>query len=309
MVTLTDITAMRLWARDGLLESLGMPVRREDWSVAGARELWDAGVDQLGIPCSKEDPIHVLVDAPEHRIQSDRVVSHVWSGRLPAGSLYQLAPGLLIASPAFCCLLAAARQSTPRVLALEMECLGMYGRAPIPRGFLDRDPLVETEELANFFSDAKGCPGSKKALEALKWACERSRSPLETKTVIVLVLPRRLGGYGLPLPDLNCRVWAHAEELQISQFPVHEVDLCWPEKRTIVECDSYAYHVSPAQLNHDAMKRNSLKAMGWKVSSVTDGQLSGDALDVLARQLGIDLGIKVRLPDPQRRDWLLGQIL
>lgn len=309
MVTLTDITAMRLWARDGLLRELGQPVTCADWTVSSARELWETDLGQLGELATKENPIHVLVDAPEHRIQSDRVVCHVWSGRLPAGSLYQLAPGVLVTSPAFCCLLAAARQSVPRVVALEMECLGLYGRVPIPRGFLDRSQLMSPDELRGYLLDAQGCPGSRKALDALEWACERSRSPLETKTTIILVLPRRLGGYGLPLPTLNCRIWPSAEELPLSQFAFYEVDISWVERRTVVECDSYANHVSPQQLNHDAMKRNSLKALGWKVSSVTEGQLSGDALDVLARQLGRDLGIEVRMPPPERRDWLLGQIL
>lgn len=49
--------------------------------------------------------------------------------------------------------------------------------------------------------------------------------------------------------------------------------------------------------------------MGWKVSSVTNGQLTGDALDVLARQLGKDLGVEVRMPPPERRDWILSQIV
>ena len=309
MVTLTDISAMRLWAQEGLLDQLGMPVSCNDWTVSSARELWSTDLGRLGETASKENPLHVLVDAREHRIQSERVKCHVWSGRLPAGSLYQLAPGVLIASPAFCCLQAAARQSVPRVVALEMECMGLYGRAPIPRGFFDRDQLIGSDGLRAFFTDAQGCPGAKKALDALGWALERSRSPLETKTVIVLVLPRRLGGYSLPLPVLNCRIWPSAEELPFSQFAFYEVDISWEEKRTIVECDSYANHTSPWQLDHDAKKRNSLKAMGWKVSSVTNGQLTGDALDVLARQLGKDLGVEVRMPSPERRDWLLSQIV
>ena len=174
MVTLTDITAMRLWAHDGLLRKLGQPVTCADWTVSSARELWETDLGQLGELATKENPIHVLVDAPEHRIQSDRVVCHVWSGRLPAGSLYQLAPGVLVTSPAFCCLLAAARQSVPRVVALEMECLGLYGRVPIPRGFLDRSQLMSPDELRGYLLDAQGCPGSRKALDAL----EAALSPL-----------------------------------------------------------------------------------------------------------------------------------
>lgn len=310
MVTLADITAMRLWAQDGLLDSLGWPVSAAvDWSVSSARELREADLEGLGITYSKDDPVHVIVDAPEHRIQSAKVVSHVWSGRLPAGSLYRLSPGVLVTSPAFCCLLRAARESVPRVAALEMECLGLYGCMPTSRGFLDRGPLLDTDQLRDYLADADGLPGVKKARASLRWAAERSRSPLETRVTIILTLPRRLGGYGLPSPELNVRIYPTVEELPISQFPVYEVDLAWVGKRVVVECDSYANHLSPWQLDHDAKKRNSLKAMGWKVTSVTNDQLSGDALDVLARQLCQDLGIEANPPDPGRRDWLLSQIV
>ena len=310
MVTITDITAMRIWAHEGLLNRVGSPLSGKglDWTLESVRELRECGLEQLGITLSESDPVHVLVDSAERRARSRVVRSHVWSGRIPAGSFYRIAPGILIASPAFCCLQAAATGSLPYVASVEMECLGLYGRVDDSRGFLDRRPLLSISELEEYLLSARPCRGARSALEALKRCLYPSRSPLETRTALVLTLPRNMGGYGLPRPEMNCVVRPLPEEVPYSQFASYEIDVCWPQRRVAIEVDSYRYHSSRARHNTDAMKRNSLKSMGWKVTSVTDGQLSGDALDVLARQLAKDLAVKSAEPPAGLRDWLLDQI-
>lgn len=310
MVTITDITALEIWSRKGLLDQLGGPCSTGlCWSASSAREVWEGELGCLGIAASEEDPLHILVDSEEHRIQSKRLVNHIWSGRLPAGSLYLLTPGVLIASPAFCCLQVASRASLPRAAAVVMECLGRYGKARTPRGFRDRDPLMTPGELADYLSGAAGCMGVKKARQALRLALAPSRSPLETKASLLLTLPSRLGGYGLPRPEVNCVIMPRAEDVPLSQFAKYEVDICWPSRKTVVEVDSYQYHSTADQLDRDAKKRNSLKSMGWKVSTVTAGQLSGDALEVLVRQLARDLGVRGHSPSPMKRDWLIDELL
>ena len=191
MVTITDITAMEIWAQDGLIDQLGNPYAASglSWAAESAREVWDCGLDRLGVDGSKKAPVHVLVDSTKSRIQSDRIVSHVWSGRIPAGSLYLLAPGVLIASPAFCCLQIASRASFPRTASVVMECLGLYGKAPVKRGFLDRRALLTPEELTSYLDEAGGLMGAKKVRSALRHALYPTRSPLETKTVLLLTLP------------------------------------------------------------------------------------------------------------------------
>ena len=310
MVTLTDITAMEVWSQSGLLKRLGNPYSAGglSWSVGSMLELRQSGLEQLGIYASEKAPVHVLVDSEEHRIQSKSVVNHIWSGRVPAGSLYLLAPGVLIASPSFCCLQIASSSSLPRVASVVMECLGAYGKADTSRGFRDRGALFTPEELRNYLEGARGCMGVKKVRRALRLALFPTRSPLETKASLLLTLPRKLGGYGLPRPEVNYVIRPRAEAIPFSQFARYEVDLCWPKRKAIVEVDSYEYHTERDQLDSDAKKRNSLKSMGWKVISVTFGQLSGDALEVLARQVARDLGVSLEGPTPELRDWLVSEL-
>lgn len=310
MITLTNISALRLWAHEGLLEQLGDPCQANglNWTTGSFKEILEYGLESRGISYSHKDPLHVLVDDPGHRTVSSRVKCHVWSGRLPAGSLYQLAPGVLIASPAFCCLQDAVNSSLPHVAATMMECLGKYGRVTGARGFLDRNPLLGCDELSSYLANAKGCRGVEKARRALRLALSPTRSPLETKTVLIATLSGRLGGYGLPRPEVNYVISTQAEDIPFSQFARYEVDVCWPNRRTILEVDSYRYHAKAEQLDTDAKRRNSLKSMGWKVITVTDGQLSGDALDVLMRQVAKDLKLRLKTPKPELRDWLLEEL-
>ena len=311
MITITDRTALRVWAQEGLLDRLGNPCQANglDWTTGSFRKIRESGFESLGIAFTKKDPLHVLVDDPGHRLASERVKSHIWSGRLPAGSLYSLAPGVLISSPAFCCLQDAMSSSLPHATATIMECLGLYGLVPGGRGFLDRAPLLSRSELTSYLDGAKGCKGVEKARRALRLALNPARSPLETKTALLLTLPTKLGGYGLPRPELNYVVSTRPEDVPYSQFARYEVDMCWPGRKTIIEVDSYRYHTKAEQLDADAKRRNSLKSMGWKVISVTAGQLSGDALDVLARQVAKDLGVRGKTPEPALRDWLISELV
>ena len=305
MITITNKTAMQIWARLGRVDATACSPAQGSPS---ARELWQADLGQLGVEATRKSPVHVLVGSPGDRICSERVRNHVWSGRIPPGSLYHLAPGVLVASPEFCCLQEAARASLPRVTMMLMECLGLYGLSEGSRGFLDRGPLFGRDEFGSYLDHARGCMGVRKARRALGLALARSRPPLETKTAILLTFPAKLGGYGMPRPQMNHTILPTAEDLPFSQFASYEVDLCWPERRAVVEVDSKRYHSSAERLDADAKRRNSLKSMGWKVTTVTSGQLSGDALDVLARQVGRDLWVEPARPSPERRDWLVGEL-
>ena len=85
MITITDISAMRLWAHKDLLNRLGNPCSSQtDWSARSSRDVLKGGLELLGIEPTRDNPVHILVDSSERRLRSQRVKCHVWSGRLPA---------------------------------------------------------------------------------------------------------------------------------------------------------------------------------------------------------------------------------
>lgn len=307
MIALAADSAMRLLASNGIFDQLE-PVSQasiRSWQKASISDI-DA-LAMYGIVATKARPLHILVRSKSDRIQSERVVNHVWSGIIPPRSLYYLAPGVMISSPEFCFLQAGASGIGPAACTA-MESCGNYGRDNSARGFCDRSPISSVEGLRDYLNAAKGARGAKNARAALRLAIEGSQSPLETKATILLTAPVAIGGYGIPLPKSNWLVMPNADDSVLFYDSYHTIDLCWPHKKVALECDSYAYHSSRDERDHDASKRNALTSIGWTCFSVTSGQLSGSALDILARQLCHVLGVAFHQPKARLRDDLIASL-
>lgn len=307
MIVVVGDSALQILAMDGLTSQLD-PIEQGSsfpWARGYARDLKE--LEEYGISCSRQRPLHILVDGKASRIQSDRVINHICSGGLPAGALCHLAPGVVVASPEFC-YLQAGQEGIERAAAVGMELCGAYGRIDGARGFTDRQPISTLDRLQRFIAGAKGFNGIKAARQALDYVLEGSRSPLETKAALLLTFPTSLGGYGLPKPTCNHVIVPQGSERAVFQEPYYVADLCWENERVTVECDSYAYHASREQLDHDARKRNSLTAAGWSCISATSAQLEGFDLDVLARQLCQLLKIPFNQPEAALRDRLIARL-
>lgn len=307
MVVVTGESAMRLMSDRKTFDSLEPAPQSVlgSWSQARIGDIDELG--GYGIFATKENPLHVLVGDKGGRIQSERVVSHIWSSRLPGGSLCHLAPGVAVTSPEFCYLLAGRRGTAPAA-AVGMEACGAYGKDGSSRGFADRKAISSLASLKSYLDGARGCRGVKAARAALDLVIEGSRSPLETKTAILLTAPTSCGGYGIPSPKSNWPVWPAASELSLFYDSYYLIDLCWPDKKVSLECDSYAYHSSKDERDDDARKRNALTSIGWTCLTTTAGQLSGAALDTLAQQVCRALGIAFQQPPASLRDSLIESV-
>jgi len=90
---------------------------------------------------------------------------------------------------------------------------------------------------------------------------------------MLLTLPNKLGGYGLPRPELNARVVPSKTAGKFSTRAFYTCDLFWPDHGLAVEYDSTQFHTGSAHIADDSRKRNSLALMGVKVITVTTRQL------------------------------------
>lgn len=307
MIVIAGESAMHLMSDEKTFDALESASQSAlgSWSRARIGDIDE--LREYGIFATKADPLHVLVGSKDDRIQSERVVSHIWSSRLPGGSLCHPAPGVAVTSPEFCYLLAGRRGIAPAA-AVGMEACGAYGKDGSSRGFADRKAISSLASLKSYLDGARGCRGVKAARSALELVVEGSRSPLETKTTVLLTAPVSRGGYGIPLPKSNWPAWPAASELSLFYDSYYLIDLCWPDKLVSLECDSYAYHSSKDERDDDARKRNALTSIGWTCLTATAGQLSGAALDTLAQQVCKALGIAFQQPPASLRDSLIESV-
>lgn len=301
-IILSHNTARSFWAHEGVSQrrvpTVGTAALQ---SASGNRPDVDGcGIDLLGDSHTRPEwigsPVDLLLPSREKRSSVPGVHYHVCSLEIPSGSLSRVARDVCVTSPELTFVQLGRMESVPVLTQYAMELCGGYALAPWSQaGFEPRAPLCSPASLRRFVDACAGMPGAHKASEALRLMGERSMSPAETRLFLLLTLPRRLYGYGLPRPLLNQRIDIppDAQRRLCSEYLV--VDLLFREHRLVVEYDSRTFHGTVARLDHDDDRREVLQEMGYDVVVVRAERLENyrrfDALvrQTIARRLGIEV--------------------
>jgi len=187
--------------------------------------------------------------------------------------------GLMVTSPEFCFLQMASQLTLVRLIELGYELCGTYSMPPaddtnVPeRGFYYRQPLTSMKKLKVFLESMPGYRGHKKAMRTLRFLQDGSASPMETKLVMFLTLPKMLGGYGFNVPELNKRIALSKTARKYFNKDYYACDLFWADGRIAVEYDSDQQHTGSDRIANDSKRRNILASTGIRVITVTKQQL------------------------------------
>lgn len=241
--------------------------------------------------------IHLMVSSDRERFERKKYRYSVCSKLLPDSAFCELSANCCIASPELCLLESAQCLSSYRVLELCMELCGYYAlNSNAPRGFLTRNnPLTSIERIQLFVNKMHGVQGIPILEDVLKHAANGSRSPMETRQYLLMCLPRKVGGYGIPRPKLNEQVMLTSKEKQLSGRSYLECDMLWPDKQVVVEYDGHDDHESRESRARDAVKRNILVSQGNTVFSVTGKQIcSVSSFDSIVRDIARSINYRIR---------------
>ena len=254
-------------------------------------------------------PLHLAAQSRETRARDSRICSHVWGERSTVGYFIRLNNEIFVASPELCFIHLATKLSFPQLIAIGYEFLGTYALDPHEYGgFRLRQPLMTVRSLRAVLDKSSGMHGHKNATRALKYLVQGSASPRETALMILLSLPRNLGGYGLPIPQSNTKVFRTTNRFEKETQKNYRCDLLWPEWGICLEYDSDAHHRSEDAIANDAKKRLGLLHEHVLAISVTRAQIN-DAreLDKIAAFLMKQGGLRIRKepPDLLTRRYLL----
>lgn len=256
-------------------------------------------------------PLHVLTTGKSARRNSKTLTSHLWNGPLHKGTILDSGKGFYVVSPEFCFALMAKTLSIPKLIELGFELCGIYD---IFRGAIYKaKPLTTVSRLKAFVSKMQNFHGKRKALRALSFVLENSASPMETTLTMLLCLPYRLGGYGLPKPSLNHRIDLPYRKHYDFSAEFYVCDLYWPKTRLAVEYDSNQFHTGEERIVYDSCRRLDLMYIKITVLTVTWDQVKDvRMLDDFANRLSKRLGKRLRLPEagfPQARQALRKELL
>lgn len=242
-------------------------------------------------------PIRLMTDCMQNRVLKNRFDYSVRSGALPMSAFCRVSDSLCVASPELCLIQAVKTYSRARLIELCMELCGRYALDPsAQRGFSSRSaPLTSISAITALLSEihAKRCAAD--LVPALRFVASGARSPMETRAFLLLCLPKRYGGYGLPRPELNMRVDLDECERSVSDRHFFECDMLWPEQKVVLEYDGHLDHESYDARANDAVKRNILTNKGYQVFTMTGRQLrDAFVFDKAAKELSAALGYRLR---------------
>lgn len=303
-IFLTDITALEYWRIDGRAHCGAAP------SASFGRARSNAAFRPSAVELSELEsrgfsylskPIHVLVPDQSMRLHCREAVFHTCSYCLHPNSYVQVSCDLFVAKPELALLSVARHASMPEVVQLCFELCGSY-RLLAEGGFRAAEPLATPESLRRFAARSSRMFGAEAVAGASRFALAGSASPMETVAAMLLTLPRRLGGYGLPQPVLNYRVDIPEASRWLTDKSYYVVDLCWPKERVAVEYDSDLYHVGAERIAADAARKNVLFHIGYPVTTICREQImSARNMDGIAEMLTRRLGLRVRFGSGQWR--------
>jgi hypothetical protein len=113
---------------------------------------------------------------------------------------------------------------------------------------------------------------------------------------ILLYLPVRLGGYGLPRPVLNESIGLPEDLQRIVGVQHYRCDFYYKDERLAVEYDG-GYHWEGEQRMDDNTRQLILEKMGITFIRIDKKQMENPKLlDMQARRIAKHLGIRIRMP-------------
>ena len=284
-------TALAYWREHFPLDSeLGRPARISKAETCAYRKTDVlACVPETFRPDGK--PIDVLLFDADDRRWSTRISCCVWGTVVPSGAFYRVGD-MCVSSPEFLFLQMASRLTVRQLVALGCELCGTYvllresnTRPTAVDEYPTRvAPLTSVDKIGAFVGKAVKARGRSKALRALRYVVDGSRSPMETMTYMLLCLPPKLGGYGLPKPVMNAEIELDGEGRSIAGRRACWGDVCWPDAMLDIEYHGEV-HVGAAQMKSDVGRELGIEHMGWRVMTVTSPQvLDASRFEVVAKE-------------------------
>lgn len=236
-------------------------------------------------------PLHCVVPKPRNRRNIKNGHCHVFGGEMNAICLHRSTDesSLCVVSPEVLFLEMAAQLSGIELVKLGYELCGVYSLpmsqpnyAGIPRGYSRRKALTSVARLTAHVASQSNNRSVKKARWALRYVLDGSASPRETELSMLMVLPRKLGGYGLRKPEIRHEFATSSEVLLFLSGKSAAFDLHWPDAGLLLRHGGQAL-----KGNDDDRKRNrhltSLDAAGSRVVHVTNRDIRhAESLDEVA---------------------------
>ena len=312
-IFITHQSACKYWIHRDLYETYESRAKPTDADTQSAIALKDARSLIIGL--DEREPLHVTVSSIVNQHLINRAIIHRRDVPYPDWSFRRIRPDVFVASPELCFLNAAAILPFNALVLYGMELCGTYARTESiydPRrtneiagaGIVGefqhasttsdysgasparykRNPLTTVQKIEAYLDKSEGAAGVKAARQACRYLLNGSASARESVLTTIMTLPPRLGGFGMPAPNLNYGIEVNLlSKICAGQKITLHGDVVWRYARLVVEYDGVQHGTVD---NHAADKQRDhlLLEAGYEVIRFTDKSIrSGAELERLAR--------------------------
>ena len=312
MVIISHKSALEYWRARGNVSINNFPKLRQKYAPASLPNLDEINsITSLGLSY----PINLMINNQNGKWRSRIARPRIYTGSIPEGCIISIGEGLAVSSPEFCFFQMAGELPLVKLIELGLELSGSYSRAAnseiikgtaseFSNGFESMDKtmyshqqLTNVKTIKALVVRLEGVGGQKKAGRALRFIADGSASPMETIIFMLLTLPYRLGGYGLPMPVLNKEIHIGKATKRKSRKPTYKCDLFWPKANFAIDYDSDFYHTGADRIAYDSKRRLDLNSIGINAFAVTSRQIRNriefeELASFIARKLGKRLRYK-----------------
>ncbi len=223
--------------------------------------------------------------------------------------LYRIANGIFLPGPELALIQAARGKRIEEIAYLGTILCSTFCFAEDSSTLLARAPLTFPADIAKISDRHRDVPGCAHVRSAVHWMLANAASPRECALGLVLHLPPRCGGYGLPQPSFNEPINLAEANKKLADRSYYVADLLWQTQQLIVEYDSDAFHLTSASHHHDSVRRAALEDSGYRVISITRNHFAcidemNRAAATIARALKHPLRFRVQgFEERQTRLW------
>ena len=261
-----------------------------------------AELESLGFFATPERPLDLLFSSDGVRSRSKRVVAHSISRPLPPGSLIRLSEHVAITSPELTFALVGELYPFGQYLMAGCELCSTYrvlDESGKPLGRPDERVQVTSGRKLKEMVEKLELSKTAIAARGASYVIDGAASPMEAKVALLLCLPTRLGGFGLPRPTLNAPLDLSEEAYAVYPHSPCRMDLYWESAKLDVEYDGEEAHTGALHAK-DVARAVALRIEGVDVLAVSKQQVyDRKAFAALAKEIASKLGkqMRIRVPD------------
>ena len=248
----------------------------------------------LGFSPSSEKPLDLLFSSSASRSRAKWIRPHVAPASLPEGSVVLVSAHVALASPELCFCQIAHTRSRGAALMTGCTLCGTYAFVTIEGGLGERSQLTSARQL-RACCEVLGLGRESRAGWAARYVFDGAASPMEAKLALLLSLPARFGGYGLPRPEMNASIRLSDAAYALYPHSPCRADLYWAKAKLDVEYDGRDYHGSDMH-NKDVARQVALTTEGIDVVPLTYAQIyDASAFSQVANMIAGKLGYRLRI--------------